>query len=119
SGSDDGTIVNPDGVIDDITDIVDVVGDIWDGALGAVGGLLSGLVDGLEIVLDPLEKATDLITNILNGVRYMTEDLDTTFKDFTLLMGDMFSFIPEEIINLIKASLGVTVSICLFKWLFK
>lgn len=92
-----------------------------DSGSGSFGDGIASFFEGLKSILDFLlgiigDLATTL-TSFLGSVYDLIKNIGGQFTGFSELLGELFVFIPQEIIDLLTAGIGVIIVVCIFKWL--
>jgi len=74
-----------------------LLGSILSGLLGMIEAVLGGLLDGLVRLAD---LVGDKLTQVVEIVTGLFDKLPQLFGGFTALLGDVFVFIPEDIMTI-------------------
>lgn len=82
---------------------------------GGLGSLLDGIGSLLNFVVTLIGDVLSLIGSFLDTVYDMIKNLGGSFTNFSGLMGELFTFIPQDLMDLIEAGIGVAIVIVIWK----
>ena len=105
-----GDSTDGDGILKKIGELL---GSILSGLLGMIEAVLGGLLDGLvrlaDLIGDKLTQVVDIIIGLFDKIPQL-------FGGFTALLGEVFAFIPEDIMTIFTfgAAAIVFVGILMF-----
>jgi len=85
------------------------------GLLDGLGGLIGGVTDFLGFIFGMLGDAISLVTSLFNTIFEGIKALGNIFTGFTGLLGDLFGFIPSELINFLVLAVEAGVAVTLWK----
>lgn len=77
--------------------------------------LLNGLTKLLDFLLGLLGDLVGLITTFLDSAYNLLSGLTGTFGNFSALLGDMFAFIPQELMDAITAGITLIIVVAVVK----
>lgn len=83
------------------------------GSGGGLGALIDGIGSVLNFIVTLIGDALTLVTGFLDTIYTLLKNLGGSFTNFSGLLGELFTFIPQELIDLISASISVTIAVCL------
>ena len=100
---------NPDGGGDS--------GDSGDsgGSGGGLGSLIDGIGSVLNFIVTLIGDVLGLIAEFLDTVYVMIKNLGGSFTNFSNLLGELFTFIPQDLLDLIEAGIGVVIVVVVWK----
>lgn len=88
-----------------------------DGDSGGSGilDLLGGIGDLLDFILSLVGKVISILSGFLTGLLDLLSGLGGIFSGFSGLLGELFGFIPSEVIGLLTASIEAVIIIAVWK----
>ena len=81
----------------------------------SVTNLINGITGLLDFVINLLGNVISLIATFLNSALELLSGLSGQFGGFTQLLGDMFAFIPPELIDAISAGITLLIGVAIIK----
>ncbi len=81
----------------------------------SINSLINGITGLLDFVINLLGNVISLIATFLNSALELLSGLSGQFGGFTQLLGDMFAFIPPELIDAISAGITLLIGVAIVK----
>lgn len=85
------------------------------GILDGLGGLVSGITDFVGFLLGLVGDALSLITSLFTTLFDAVKAIGSVFTGFTGLLGDIFGFIPSELVNFLVLAVEAAVAVAIWK----
>ena len=93
-----------------------VSGDDSDTTLGeGIEKFFTGITELLDFLLGILGDAVNLITSFVDSAYTLLSGLTGTFGNFSSLLGEMFAFIPQELMDAITAGITLLIVVAVAK----
>lgn len=86
-----------------------------DSSGGGIGAIIDGIGSLLNFIVTLIGDVLSLIGSFLDTVYDMIKNLGGSFTNFSGLMGELFTFIPQDLMDLIEAGIGVAIVIVIWK----
>lgn len=81
---------------------------------GEIINLLKSINNGVNTVLEYIKESLQSVADYFNTTLQIVKGFSGTVANFADLMKDLFSFIPEELMNLLKVAIGSVIAITVF-----
>lgn len=85
------------------------------GSGDGVESFFNGLLSLLDFILELLGKVVEAVSKLLSGVLSLLTTLTESFSGFTGLLGGMFSFLPQELMDILSLGITAIVTIGIIK----
>lgn len=82
---------------------------------GGIGSLIGGIGDLLDFIVGVIGDLISVLTGFLDTIYNLLKSVGGTFTNFSGLLGELFVFIPKELIDLLTAGIGAGIAIALWK----
>lgn len=93
----------------------DDTGDSGNSILDGLGSIISAITDIIGFLLGVVGDVLSLLTTALTTVFDLLKGFGSVFASFSGLLGELFTFIPSEFIELLTASMSVMVILAVWK----